>query len=352
MDPDAWLREALGFTPPGLPAFAPNVDDVIGRVRRRRVRRRTGAVAVGLILALGISLPLYSLTGLGGGTRQPAAGAQNGRIAYTLFLGSKELIYSVDPDGSDATRLSDGQGLDQAPVWSPDGTRIAFTGFRPPIEGESPNIFVMNRDGEDVRLLVANGFDPSWSPDGSKLAFSREARGDIDIYVVNADGSGLIRLTDDPARDVSATWSPDGRKLAFVKGSDGSGFGALYVMNTDGTDVQQIFTGRPVADAAWSPRSDEIVFESPRGLDLDGPTDINAIRSDGTGLVALTDDRARDLSPDWSPDGTKVVFSSDREGARSIFVMNADGTTVTRLTFGPGEAAFPSWGAAEPIPSP
>ena len=121
-----------------------------------------------------------------------------------------EEIYVINADGSNPRRLTNSPGSDQFPAWSPDGTRIAFSS---------------DRDG---------------SP-------SLEGR---DIYVMNAaDGLGLVRLTDDPAYDTGPAWSPDGSRIAFTSGRDGSG---LFVMNADGSGVVRIragFAGPP----SWSP---------------------------------------------------------------------------------------------------
>src|SRR6266516_3823951 len=120
-----------------------------------------------------------------------------------------------------------------------------------------------------------------------------EAAGDI--YVINSNGTGLTRLTTDPAYDASPAWSPDGSKIAFVSYRDGPA--AIYVMNADGTNP-----------------------------------------------VALTNHAGSDEQPAWSPDGRKIAFASNRDGHYEIYLMNADGTGVTRLTAGPDHySAGPRW---------
>ena len=136
------------------------------------------------------------------------APASDGEIAFTLFTGSGQDIYTVNPDGLDEQWLTDKDAIDQDTAWSPDGALIAFTSFlRPPLEGQGPGIFLMDAsDGSNVHLLVANGFGP-WSPDGTRILFPREAIGGVDVYTINVDGSvGLTQLTGDDTRDVSATW--------------------------------------------------------------------------------------------------------------------------------------------------
>jgi Tol biopolymer transport system component len=117
------------------------------------------------------------------------------------------------------------------------------------LKAKPPEIFPMDAsDGSNVHLLVPNGFSPSWSPDGPRILFTREVVGGVDVYVINVDGSRLTQLTDDSARDVSATWSPDGQRIALVKASDGSGFGILYVMDADGSDGRLILGDQLVGD--------------------------------------------------------------------------------------------------------
>ncbi len=310
--------------------------------RRRTLRRVTAGVVASVVASAGIGLVLVAFRG----TEQPQQGVtvENGLITFAGGPGDDPDIYGIRPDGTRLTRLTDEKGIDHDSAWSPDGTRIAFTTFRPALEGTPPAIYVMNADGTSQQLLVEDAFSPSWSPDGQRLAFSRDVHGNVDVYVINTDGTGLVRLSDDPARDIGPTWSPDAAQIAFVQDANGSGFGSLSVMNADGTDVREVLTDPVPGDARWSPDGDRIVFEAPRGNNPDGPTDIFVINADGTGLTRLTDDQARDLSPCWSPDGSKIAFSSDRDGVRQIYVMDADGSRLTRVTSGPDPSFFPAWG--------
>jgi Tol biopolymer transport system component/streptogramin lyase len=310
--------------------------------RRRTLRRVTAGVVASLVAIAGIGLVLVTFRGAE--RPQPTATVENGLIAYAVEVESGADIYTIRPDGMGRTKLTDNKRWDQDSSWSPDGTRIAFTTFRPALEGNPPAIYLIDADGTNPQLLVENGFGPSWSSNGQQIAFSRDIDGNADVHVISTDGSGLVRLTDDSARDVSPTWSPDAAQIAFVRDSNGSGFGPLYAMNADGTDVRELLTDPMTGDPRWSPDGDRIVFEAPRGNDPDGPTDIFLINTDGTGLTRLTDDEARDLSPSWSPDGSKIAFSSDRDGVRQIYVMDVDGSHLTRVTVGPDPAFFPAWG--------
>ena len=136
----------------------------------------------------------------------------------------------MNADGSGQTRLTYDPEPDFRPSWSPDGRRIAFDSFR----DENSEVYVMNADGSGQTRLTnhpAHDFGPSWSPDGGRIAFASERDGNsfasdhdgnVEIYVLNADGSGQTRLTDNPAYDDTPSWSPDGGRIAFASERDGN----------------------------------------------------------------------------------------------------------------------------------
>jgi Tol biopolymer transport system component len=161
-------------------------------------------------------------------------------------------IYVMSTDGSDVRRLTDNPGEDWLPAWSPDGSKIVFSSDR---DGTYPalDIYVMNADGSGlVRLTYDAAFNitPAWSPDGTKIAFSSDRDGYNEIYVMNADGSSLVRLTQDQSYNLDPAWSPDGSRIAFMRsiiGCDDSGCyitsAAIAVMNADGSGLVNITDG-------------------------------------------------------------------------------------------------------------
>jgi WD40 repeat protein len=175
--------------------------------------------------------------------------------------------------------------------------QIAFVSYR---DGNS-EIYVMNADGKQANLTdhAARDANPAWSPDGRRLAFvsRRDGNNETDeIYVKNADGSGLTRLTNNTADDMSPAWSPDGRRLAFVSNRDGKY--DIYLMNADGSG-QTNLTNHPDGDRGpvWSPDGNAIAFVS----DRDGNEEIYVMNANGSGPTQLTDNTADDWSPAWRP---------------------------------------------------
>lgn len=249
-------------------------------------------------------------------------------------------IYVMNLDGSGQTRLTNHpRKEDFQAAWSPDGSKIAFSSDRdsePQRENKTGklDIYVMNADGSNSIRLTNNEFDnsfPNWSADGSQIAFTSERDDNRDIYLMNADGSNQTRLTTSKERDWLPRWAPAGSKIAFSSNRDGNN--EIYVMNTDGSGQINI-TNNKANDwgASWAPDSSQIVFSS----DRDGNQEIYVMTANGSNQKRLTNDKGSDYLPTWSPDGKRIAFVSDREGSLEIFTMNPDGTNLTNLTNNPG----------------
>jgi TolB protein len=266
-------------------------------------------------------------------------------------------IWSINPDGSSPTRLTDDKDrtaklpnfvsvYDSSPVWSPDGTEIAFISNRNYLFG----LYVMNADGSNARLLteLPEPAQPAWSPDGSKIVFSAGIRITLephkphtDIYVINVDGSGLTQLTRDSGLNGSPSWSPDGKQIAFVSNRDLDGKEKIWIMNADGTNQRIISTGVYGGLPAWSPDGNKILFTSSRTCPADIGIGIYVMNADGSDSRLLTNDPNSCgvySWPRWSPDGTKIVTSFQPRGRgditppRQIIVMNADGSNPINIS--------------------
>jgi TolB protein len=180
------------------------------------------------------------------------------------------------------------------------------------------------------------------------IAFYSDMAGNPDIYVVQADGSGLTQLTDDPAFDDSPDLSPDGKRVVFLSARNDPDpqFPDLkydiYVINVDGTGFMQLTATEVGEDhPSWSPDGSRVLFDA--DYDGDGFYGIYSLAADGADLVRLTTGAQNDQFGDWSPDGEQIAFSSDRTGNWDIFVMNADGSEVVPLTNDEDWQLFPAW---------
>jgi len=262
-------------------------------------------------------------------------GKGNGRIAFVSNRENVERIYTMNPDGSGLTKLTNGPHQLQ-PSWSPDGTKIAYMDRL----NDATALYLMNADGSDSKLLASNIFhnvNLAWSPDGTKIAFCSEKRSaEFSLHVIDVDGSHDVRLAEGSG---SATWSPDGKQIAFTT------FQGIDLINADGSDRKQLVRLNTwvLHSLAWSPDGKEIVFGAIRKSRFTIET-IAADGSDGNKSRVLANGR----NPSWSPDGSKIVFERDgTEGQLTqIWVMNRDGKNPTQLT-DTGTNWSPSW---QPVP--
>ena len=248
-----------------------------------------------------------------------------------------------EPDDGSGDEPDDGSG-DEPDDGSVGVPGVILTGAITFVSNDDGRgeIYVLNAEG-GANLTQDTAFDwaPAWSPDGSQVAFASNREAGFDVFVMDASGAGVVRLTDDPADDGidGIAWSPDGTRLAFV--SNRGGDNDIYLVDADGSGVPTNLTADRANDRfpAWSADGERLLFESNRLGDFD----IYSVAVDGTDLVNLTDDLATDRQPAWSPDGTQIAFTSDRSGNFEIHVMAADGTDVRRVTDDPASDQAPTW---------
>ncbi len=203
-------------------------------------------------------------------------------------------------------------------------------------------VWVMNADGSGRRPITKepgeNAF-ASFSADGQQIVFTSTRDRNLELYVAGADGSEAVRLTNNPAQDNLAAWSPDGTQVAFSSDRDGDQ-PDLYVLNRSDKKVTRLTTD-PAADlvGGWSPDGKLLVF----GSDRDGDQEIFTVSIEGGDPVQITHNDATDGAPTWSPDGKMIAFHSNRDGNSEIYVMSADGSNPERLTNSPEDDIFPVW---------
>ena len=293
--------------------------------------------------------------------------AADARIAFMSTRNADNgEIFLMNPDGKRVRQLTRHLQYDAVPAWSPDGKKITFMSFRdehklPGQNGINGDIYVMNADGTNpINLTQAPGrhdLDSCWSPDGKQIIFTAFKGFLTDIWVMDADGGNQRKLTNHEASERDPDWSPDGTRIAFYSNRDGiwnrnpNDNWEIYVMEADGANPINL-TNNPAWDShpAWSPDGTRIAFDSNR----EGNTEVYVMNADGTNLINLTNHPAADRSSNWSPDGTRIVFESNREGDWEkkpkdnweVFVMNADGTNPINLT---NHAKWDSQASWEPV---
>jgi Tol biopolymer transport system component len=230
----------------------------------------------------------------------------------------------------------------------PSGDDIAFVSSR---DGDYA-IYLVDADGSGAgRLTDERGdtstgagvqfqTDPAWSAEGTRIAFASAREGSFDIYVMNADGTGTKRLTSSSTNDRGPSWSPDGRRIAFSRSSDG---GQVWVMSADGTGARRLTDElAEEGEPSWSPDGRWIAYtHRSSGSDI---REIWVARPDGSERHAVTKLGRKAYAPSWAPDSKRLVFSANRDGVRyDIYTIGVDGRDLRRPVRSPTDAFEPAW---------
>jgi Tol biopolymer transport system component len=280
----------------------------------------------------------------------------HGRVAFASDRHRNVDLYQLELPGGRWRRLTSSPAADLSPTWAPDGSRLAFRSDR---DGND-EVYVMDADGRRQRNLTRNpasDYSPAWSPDGRRIAFA-SARADPtgnDIWLMDADGAHPRLLVQQRGIDEYPVWSPDGSRLAFncslgrVLPSQVGDF-EVCVVKADGSGLRRITDAAGISAAGgWSPDGRRILFASSRNQDPDGVSscgDLYLMDADGSQVTRLTHGPARDCRPSFTPDGRHILFFSDRAhpgGDSDLYAMNPDGSAVTRLTRADSEEQEPAF---------
>jgi Tol biopolymer transport system component len=284
---------------------------------------------------------------------------ESGRMAFVGQQNSVNYIYLLDVDASGAganpARLTNDAEAENYPSWSPDGSRLVY---QRDFNGSA--IYVINADGTgQQRLSPTPGFDvtPSWSPDGTRIVYARLHQAPLpnqpamtDIRIMNVDGTGDHAVLANTLFSVEPRWSVN-NQLVFMSLMHGSDL-EIYVMNVEGTRLQQLTSAANNADPVWSPDGTRITF----GSDREGGNKLNifAMQADGTGQEQLTHFEVPYEAGDtnWSSDGKKITFEWDINGMKQsnpnayaeVWTMNADGSgEITTGVQCSGVGCAPRW---------
>lgn len=268
-------------------------------------------------------------------------------IVFNSYRDGNYEIYAMNLDGSDPVNLTRNDAADW--VYDADSLLIFASNRGADYPEGYYDLYVMDREGANLRQITQFPVCDSYlsaSPDGGRYAVCSDKDGNMDIYVVDSLGKEQARLTQSPFDESDPDWSPGGKLIAFR--SNRSGPYAIWIMGADGSNPVQVtqyaenekYQGREgEGPPRWSPDGSRILFFSMR----DGDWDIYTIRPDGTELTNLSQTESNETWPSWSPDGTRIAFCSDRDGNFEIYVMSADGTDQQRLTDHPESDQGPLW---------
>ena len=259
-------------------------------------------------------------------------------IAYSSSDSGNREIYLTDAKGEAKIKITNYAGADGYPDWSPDGKRIAF--YSKYDEGKTWSMHIMNSDGTDRKRLTyeKNKWDssPTWSPDGKMIAFAREYQDpegnwQEEIWIMNSDGSGQTQLKTLSGR--APCFMKNGRLLFHSKSPQSE----ICIANIDGSDIIAL-TKNNAKD--WSPKispdGKQIAFIS----DRDGNQEIYVMDIDGSNQKRLTFNDVTDWDPCWSADGSKIIFASESGDYLDLYMMNKDGSSTKEFIV---NGSQPAW---------
>lgn len=272
------------------------------------------------------------------------------KIAFSEYDGLNYDIYTVCPDGTQLVNLTNDASDDVDPAWSPDGTKIAFSSTR---SGHF-QIYIMSEYGEDVIALTSEleNLKPVWLPDGKHIAFrTDDGKGLYWWRVINIENLELTQISE-PSYDFfyqTPAWSPDGKRIAYMslveqqERNDGSS--QIHVKNVDGTmDIALTHDAWANFNPKWSPDGTRIAFLSERG----GSYEMFALyimNADGTEVQQITDTGyPADVVFSWSPDGKQIVIGNNNlfSGISIIDIETKNLQPLMEWSF-PANVAFPTW---------
>jgi Tol biopolymer transport system component len=299
-------------------------------------------LAAALLLAATITVSTGPASARANGVRP------SGPIAFSSFRHGRLDIYTMRPDGTGVRNLTRDAAPDFQPAWAPDGSLIAFVSLHSDVSHFDQIFTIDPVSGERRQLTNIGGGNPqapAWSPDGSRIAFHVVYGGalDAELFVMNADGTDQVQLTDNAVEDSDAAWSPDSSRIAFVRDA------RIETMDPDGSDVAPVTAGAMLAfDPAWSPDGERLAFVGMWSVATQ--EDLFTIATDGSAMRRVTHTSKGESAPSWSPAGRWLVYGlaqvhpENDEEFDWIMKVRPDGSGRARLTFdGSRRDATPDW---------
>jgi Tol biopolymer transport system component len=281
------------------------------------------------------------------------------KIVFMSEVNTQWEIYSIGVDGTGLTRLTDNDAFDGGPAWSPDGQRIAFTSDRDSDGADlgwpRTDLYVMDADGGNVRRLTTSesgAWNPAWSPDGTRIAYEADSNGSASVSEIPVDGGPPRLLFSSPSVVMQPAWSPDGTRLAIVSDWFAYDFGTdIFLINADGSGITAVTDGkhydqRDFLEPVWSPDGAAIAVGVTRPRSLLGyATQIGVMNATGSGfrLLPATDgvsDGSHAGTPSWSPDGMMIAYASCGDDGCNVWWIKADGSARGEIV---RNARHPDW---------
>ncbi|PDW02528.1 PD40 domain-containing protein [Candidatus Viridilinea mediisalina] len=327
--------------------------------------QRSSLVLAILVLALMAVLPAAAPV--------VQAQADQGRIVFVTYheAEGKSAISVINPDGSGLTRLTsfDTQGVFAYPVWSPDGSQIAFSIYQQfRADAWHSDIYVMQADGSNIRRLTTLNwaYQPVWSPDGQHIAFIYSESGNelaSKLFTMRSHGSDIVEIpiffqlnNERPNWIADLAWHPDGNRISFssVDVREGEGvtyhynYSAIYIVDKNGGAAQFVTAG---SAPAWSPDGSRLAFIANTAGDVGFLFVMPADRSSEARLIS-EDDFFEAYEPTWSPDGSRLAYYGMGLEGHGIFIINADGSGRFKLV---DDSRSPNWSrpaSGQPVPPP
>ena len=265
-------------------------------------------------------------------------GLASTKIAFANDTTGRKEIYIVDYDGYNLTKLTNDKSISLLPRWSDQGTKIYYTTYR----NGNPQIYMVDlKEGEISPVIKEKGLNliGGISADNKKLVITLSRGQNPSIYLKELSSGRTLELTDRYGVDGSPSFSPDGKYVTFV--SNRSGNPQIYIMNLETKETRRLTKFNWTDSPQWSPNGDWIAFAGRQAPDH--PIDIFLIDITGGQIRQLTADSGSNEDPWWSPDGRFLAFTTNRDGKRQIYVMDADGSAQHLIANIRGNSFTPSW---------